>query len=169
MVSDGTASRTKLRFLMTAAYECLNAVTLDCNELFGLVMDPDSEWLEDLKTEVDECAAEVTEHISARHEDDSSSGASLTDSWVRAHAPNFSETGTDGDAGAESKGVSFPEETDTPTPTTDVLSSPKLQLSNTLTDTTATYSLFGTDTLQKVILARRLSIVRVRMVVFLLK
>ena len=33
MIADGNASRTKLRFLMTAAYECLHAVTLSCNEL----------------------------------------------------------------------------------------------------------------------------------------
>ena len=42
MISDGKASRTKLKFLMTAAYECLQAVTQDCNELFDLVPEPDS-------------------------------------------------------------------------------------------------------------------------------
>ena len=142
MVADGKASRTKLRFLMTAAYECLHAVTLDCNELFSMVTDPDSEWLEDLKTEVDECAAEVSEHLSLRQEDDSSSGASLTDSWVRAHAPNFSEIRTDEGTGVDSKRVTFLEENVASTSVADILPSQNLQLPDTSTNTTS-YSLFG--------------------------
>ena len=135
MVSDGKASRTKLKFLMTAAYECLRAVTLDCNELFELVTDPDSEWLEDLKSEVDDCAAEVKEHVEARAEDDVSSGASLTDSWVRDHAPMFSEVGMGGGMESDAKAVSF-DETSNPVVSAAVTSS-----------VTNTYSLFGSDVL----------------------
>ena len=147
MISDMKVSRTKLKFLMTAAYECLHAVTLDCNELFDLVPDLDSEWLEDLKSDVDECAAEVTEHLSAREEDDPSSGASLTDSWVRKHAPNFSEMGDDG-AGAESKNVTFVDEGGASTLTADASLSPQLQLHSTVTNATPSYSLFSTNILQ---------------------
>ena len=82
LTTDGGASRTKIKFLMTAAYECLNAVSLDCKELFELKPSPDPEWLEELKAEVDECAGDVNAHLEERREEGSSSGASITDSWV---------------------------------------------------------------------------------------
>ena len=159
LTSDGNASRTKLKFLMTAVYECLKLLTTDCDELFSLMSEPDPEWLEEIKAEIDECAAEVNEHLEARQDDQSSSCASMTDSWVRQNAPFFSEVG-------DGKSVSFATSdasdlgtthsilqpatfctTDEPlggTPTITTVASP----TGLYRGATSSYSLFGTNMLQ---------------------
>ena len=84
-------SRTKIKFLLTALYECYRLLEADCNELFALMSTPDVEWLEEVKSSIDECAADVTEYLTLHEADSVSSGKSFTDSWVQKHAPNIQE------------------------------------------------------------------------------
>ena len=83
------ASRSKIKYLATCLYECFRLLQHDCDELFSLMETPDSEWLEDVKSGIDECLADVSEYISAHQDDSTSSGNSFTDSWARKHAPMY--------------------------------------------------------------------------------
>ena len=67
-MNDGL-SRTKIKFLLTALYECVRLLTVDCDELFSLMTEPDVEWLEEVKSSVDECAADVTAYLD-QHKDE---------------------------------------------------------------------------------------------------
>ncbi len=87
LINDN-GSRTKIKFLMTALYECYRALKDDCEELFQLMESPDNAWLEDVKASIDECAGDVSEYLSTHQDDSTSSGKSFTDSWVLKHAPN---------------------------------------------------------------------------------
>ena len=79
LVSEG-GSRTKIKYLLVALVEVVNATKDVCRG------DPDQEWIEQVTMRVDTCAAEVQDYIDAR-KDDAPSFASLTESWVRTHAP----------------------------------------------------------------------------------
>ena len=88
LINDN-ASRSKIKYLATCLYECYRLLQHDCEELFSLMDTPDSEWLEDVKSGIDECLADVSEYISAHQDESTSSGNSFTDSWARKHAPMY--------------------------------------------------------------------------------
>lgn len=149
IISEG-GSRTKIKFLMTATYSVLRTLITECEELFQLMTEPDSEWLEDVKTTVDECAAEVSEYLENRRQDAPSTTDSLTDSWVRQYEPDH--PGKDADPTAIIDQMAGMQITETPE------ASKEFPVPYTSYDTgsaipqisTTTYSLFGYDTSQSV-------------------
>ena len=107
LVSE-SGSRTKIKVLLGAMQTVYQETCDVAEKISSLSLESeDEEWLDELKINVDNCMAEVTDYLEARR-DDPPSTESITDSWVRdnslAAELNEQQNAEDGDE-ARLKGI----------------------------------------------------------------
>ena len=85
---NDSGSRTKIKSLMGFLLVVKGEAEKVDSELAELVEDHDETWIEAERESCDTTQADVDEYLAAR-EHDPPSTASLTDSWVKQHAPGI--------------------------------------------------------------------------------
>ena len=92
MISEG-GSRTKIIFLHGALLKVHAAVIEIHDKIVALseLTDEDANWMEDVSETIDFCSAEVKDYLEARKDDEASTEASMTSSWVNKHRGSVSE------------------------------------------------------------------------------